>query len=281
MSHLILNPKMSSSLNKKENLFKTLHSFLVATGKLDTTDANIYVLALNKGTINSSDVSNEFPNVRPNTAIARLKTLAKKGFLESMAKETSSRRPYTVTFKAVHPRIALKEVLQKTLKLPTLLSQYDEHWEILAENPRQDTEVWLSKPEKMAARIGASILSGAKQEIKIYSHDCSWFKNLDIQQSIEDACSNGAAVRVVANSPEGTIAKSLVDLKAYLYKCEKCFGSPFCIVDKNWLFLPLQSGTLSKQFSAFRTNDKYLVNNFLSLFETALDSSTLWGIKDV
>lgn len=281
MSHLKHNSTLSSSLSKKEDLFKTLHSFLVATGKLDTTDANIYVLALNKGVINSSDVSDEFPNIRPNTAIARLKTLAKKGFLESVSKETSNRRPYTVIFKAVHPRIALKEVVQKTLELPGLLSQYDEHWEILAENPRQDTEVWLSKSEKIATRIGASILSGAKQEVKIYSHDCSWFKNLDIQQSLVEARSNGATISVVANNPEKGVATSLADLKVSLYKCEKCFGSPFCVVDKNWLFLPVQSGTLSKQFSTFRTNDKYLVNNFLSLFETALDCSTIWGKKDV
>jgi hypothetical protein len=281
MRYMRNNPYLSSSLSKKEDLFRTLHSFLVATGKLDTTDASIYVLALNKGVINSSDVSDEFPNIRSNTAIARLKTLAKKGFLESVSRETSSRRPYAVTFKAVHPRIALKEVLQKTLELPGLLSQYDEHWEILAENPRQDTEVWLSKSEKVATSIGASILSGAKQEVKIYAHDCSWFNNFDIQQSLADARSNGATVSVVAHNPGKDIAISLVDLKVALYKCEECFGPPFCIVDKNWLFLPVQSGTLSKQFSALRTNDQYLINNFLSLFETALGCSTLWGKKDV
>lgn len=272
---------MLSSLSKKEDLFKALNSFLVATGKLDTTDANIYVLALNKGVINSSDVSDEFPSIRPNTAIARLKTLAKKGFLDIVSKETSSRRPYTIIFKAVHPRIALKEILQKTLELPGLLSRYDEHWEILAENPKQDTETWLSKSERVATRIGASILSGAKQEVKIYSHDCSWFKYFDIQQSLKNARSNGATVSVVAHNPEKSVAKSLVDLKVSLYKCERFFGPPFCVVDKNWLFLPVQSGTLSKQFSTFRTNDKYLINNFLSLFETALGCSTPWGKKDV
>jgi hypothetical protein len=269
---------MMGSLNKKEELFSGIKAFFVATGKLDEIDAKIYVLALKKGVVSSSDVSDEFPEIRSSTAIARLKSLANKGFLEYIPKETSRKRPCAIDFKAIHPKDALGEVLERTKLLPELLALYDEHWESLAENPKKDTETWLSKSEKEAARIGASILDAAKQEVKIYSHDCSWFKYIDVQSSLEAARSNGATINVIAHNPEETVARDLIKMKVSLFKCEKCFGPPFCIVDKSWLFLPIQSGSLQRQFSALRTNDEYLINNFLSLFETALSCSTSWGI---
>jgi len=268
------------SLDRKEELFKQIESCLVATG-FDQTDAKIYVLALNKGVLDSSDVSDEFPEIRQSTAVERLKNLAKRGFLEVISRETSSKRPYAMNFKAIHPRTALEETLEKTRQLPRLLEVYDEHWDFLSENPKQDTETWLAKSERIGTKIGASVIGGAKQEIKIYSHDCSWFKYIDIQTSLEKAQSNGASITIIAHNPEKSVVKSLQDLHVSLYTCKSCYGPPFCIVDRNWLFLPIQSGTLSKQFSSLRTNDRYLINNFLGLFETVLSCSTLWGKKNV
>lgn len=268
---------MKSSLSNEKDIFKELYSFLVTTGKLRPKDANIYVLALKKGIIKSSDVSNEFPKIRPNAAIARLKDLADRGLLEVAPKETVSKRPYGMNFKAIHPRIALEDVVKKTLELPKLLERYDEHWEILAEKPIQDTEIWFAKSVRAARNIGASMLGGAKKEIKIYSHDCSWFEKIDIQTALENAVSNGVAVAIVADNPPKKIAEKMIEMGISMSCCKNCYGLPFCIIDKRWLFLPTQSGTLSKQYSAIRTNDKYMVDNFVSLFETALSCSKPWG----
>ena len=266
-----------SSLSDEKDLFKELYSFLVTTEKLDPTDSNIYVFALNRGVIKSSDVSNEFPKIRPNTAIARLKGLARKGLLEVAPKETVSKRPYAMSFKAIHPRIALEDVVEKSMELPHLLERYDEHWEFLAEKQVEDTEMWLARSAKVARSIGASMLSGAEQEIKIYSHDCSWCEFIDIQTSLENAVSNGVKVTIIANEPSQRITEKLIEIGTSLYICKNSYGLPFCIIDGRWLFLPTQSGTLSKQYSAIRTNDKYMVDNFVSLFETALSCSELWG----
>jgi sugar-specific transcriptional regulator TrmB len=268
------------SLSRKQELFKQIEACLVATG-FDQTDARIYVLALNKGTVDSSDVADEFPEIRQTTAVERLKHLAKKGFLELISRETSSKRPYAMEFKAIHPRTALEETLEKTKELPRLLELYDEHWDFLSENPKQDDETWLAKSEKIGTRIGASVIRGAKHEIRIYSHDCSWFQYNDIQTSLEKALSNGASVTVIAHNPESVIAKNLQGLGVSLYACKNRFGPPFCIVDRDWLFLPIQTGTLSKQFTSLRTNNRYLLDNFLSLFENALSCSIPWGEKNV
>jgi sugar-specific transcriptional regulator TrmB len=269
-----------SDLSRKDELFKRIESYLATTG-FDETDAKIYVLALSRGILNSSDVSEEFSEIRQNTAVARLKNLASKGFLEMISKETTSKRPYVINFKAIHPRIALKETLEKARELPRLLELYDEHWEALAENPKQDVEIWLSKSERIGIRIGASVLGGAKQEIKIYSHDCSWYKYTDIQTSLESARSNGATITVIAHNLEEAISRNLKKMNVLLYSCENNHGPPFCIVDRNWLILPVQSGTLSRQFSTIRTNDKYLIDSFLGLFDTALSCSSKWGKRNV
>jgi sugar-specific transcriptional regulator TrmB len=269
-----------SGLSKKDELFKRIESCLVTTG-LDETDAKIYVLALSKGRINSSDVAEEFSNIRQNTAVARLKNLANKGFLETISKETLCKKPYVMNFKVIHPRIALKDILEQTKELPKLLGFYDEHWEALAENPTQETEIWLSKSERIGIKIGASILSGAKQYIKIYSNDCSWCKYQDIETSLRSAHSHGATITVIAHNPEKAVVERLKENKVALFSCTENYGPPFCVVDSDWLILPVQSGTVSRQFSMLRTNDRYLIAGFLSLFETVLSCSSKWGRKNV
>ena len=270
-----------SSLSQKRDIFKELLSFLITTGKLDQKDADIYVLALKKGVIKSSDVSDEFSDVRPSTAITRMNRLAKKGFLEVLPKETTRRRPYAVKFRAIHPKIALEEVVEKAIALPKLLELYDEHWEFLAEKAKLDSEMWLAKSQKAAIGIGCSMLRGSKKEIRIYSHDCTWFNNVDVQTSLQDARSNGITITVIAHNPEDGIVEMLTNMGISVHACKGFCGPPFCVIDKQWLFLPVQSGTLSKQFSVMRTNDKYLVDNFLSLFDTALSYSQPWRGKNV
>lgn len=266
-----------SSLRREKDLFEELHSFLVTTEKLDPTDASIYVLALKKGIIRSSDVSDEFPKIRLNAAIARLKALAERGFLEVAPKETISKRPYAMSFKAIHPRTALKDIVEKAIELPNLLGRYDEHWEFLAENLDQGTGIWLAKSAKVAIALGASMISGAKKEIKIYCHDCSWFEYMDIQSALEDALTNKVSVSVIADGAHVRIAKKLMEMGISLYSCGNFKGPPFCIIDNCWLILPAQTGTLSKKYSSVRTNNKYLVDHFASLFGTAISCSKPWG----
>ena len=268
-----------SGLGRKNQLFKQIESYL-ATAGFDQTDAKIYALALSKGKINSSIVSEEFPNIRQSTAIERLKSLARKGCLETIPKETAGRRPYAIEFKAINPRIALKEHLQKAKELPELLELYDEHWEALGENLSQDTEIWVSKSERVSARIGASILDGAKQEIRIYSHDCSWCKYSILQISLENATKRGVTIVIIADNFERT-PKNVTKLPITLYLSKNNYGSPFCIVDEDWLILPVQNGTLLKKFLMIRTNDRYLINNFSELFKTALSYSSIWGKNNV
>ena len=265
-----------SSVSKKRDIFNELRSFLVTTEKLDSKDARIYVLALKRGIVKSSDVSDQL-QIRRTTAIARLKALAKKGFFEFAPKETAKKRPYGIEFKAVHPRIALEDVVKKAVELPHLLELFDEHWEVLAEKPVQETEMWFAKSPRVARCIGASMLSGAMQGIKIHSHDCSWFEGNDIHISLENAISNGATVTVVASNMPENIAKRLTDIGASLYECKEHYGVPFCLVDNLWLFLPTQYGALSRQYCSIRTNDKYMIENYAGLFKTALSCSTPRG----
>ncbi len=261
-----------SDLSKDLELYEKIQSYLISTG-LDSKDAKIYVLALNKGTITSRDVSNEFSEIRQNTAITHLKRLAQRGFLEYSSKETTNRKPYSIDFKVINPRIALKEQLEKAKELPTLLNRYDEHWEFLGENLIHEPDIWSSKNERVGIKIGASIISGSKEEIKIYSHDCSWCRFIDIQTALEDAYSNGVSITVIAQDFNKLLLEALKEIDISLFSCEGDYGAPFCIIDNDWLILPLQNGTISKQFSMVRTNDKYLINNFLKLFETVLSCS--------
>lgn len=114
----------------------------------------------------------------------------------------------------------------------------------------------------------------------IYSHDCSWSKYIDINSSLENASSNGVTVTIIANNPE-RIQKSSKKTNVILKITKENYGSPFCIVDTDWLILPIQNGTLSKKFSMIRTNDKYLIGNFSELFKTALNHSSNWGKNNV
>lgn len=268
------------SLSKEKDLFKELDSFLVTIGKLDPKDASIYVLALKKGVIKSRDVYDEF-GIRPNAAIARLKALTNLGMLEVAPKETAKMHPYSKCFKAINPRIALKDIVKRSMDLPHLLERYDMYEEeILAESPIQPTEIWIAGSAKAAIRIGASMFSGAKQEIKIYCHDCSWFDEyIDIQESLEDVAKNSISISVIADCPPENTARELTEMGVKFYTCRDFRGPTFCIIDGCWLLLPTQTGTLSKQYSVLRTNDKYIVDEFINLFKTVLSCSKPWGKK--
>jgi predicted transcriptional regulator len=269
---------MSSSSDEKEkDVCKELTTFLVSIGTLEQIDADLYALALGKGEITSKAVHIEFPKIAPNNAINYLKKLEDKGFLERSSKETRGKHPYTILFKPVHPKMALKKVLENLKSLPGVLGKFDEHWDHLVEGTKQNTEVLQATNERVGFAIGASIIRSAKREIKIYSHDCTWFHNYDLQESIEKALSNNVTVTVIAENPEQSLAKKIIDAHISLRSCGNSFGPPFCLVDEDWLFLPVKSGILSQRFSPIRTNDKYLIHNYRRLFDTILGYSVKWG----
>jgi sugar-specific transcriptional regulator TrmB len=264
-----------SSLGKKEKLFRDLRFVLETIARLEKADADIYLLALKRGEIKSSDVTEAYPDIPGNIAIPHLKKLASKGFLEVCPRETKS-QPHATLYRVVNPRIALKKALSKISALPKLLSLYDEHYEFLSKNPIFSSSVWLSKSERVGTTLSASILAAAKQSISIYSHDCSWFQKIELRESLEKASSKGVTTTIIAHDLGEKLAAQLTSMGISLYTCQQPYGPPFCIVDNAWLLLPTQSGTMREQFSILRTNDTYLLSHFSDLFGTALSCSSRW-----
>lgn len=264
----------SSSPKHEEDICKELTSLLVSAGMLEQTQADIYTLALKQGKITTKDVHSEFQSIQQNHAITFLNKLAEKGFLESFSLETEKKHPSKKFFKPIHPKIALSKMLKD---LPPILGKFEEYWDHLVEGTVQSSDIWQSESEKIGYNIGASTIAAARREIRIYAHDCTWLYKGDIEESIEKAKANNITVTVVVEKPSEKLAKKILDANMSLYTCDGNFGLPFCVVDDDWLFLPVMNGTVSQRFSALRTSNRYVIQHYQKLFDTILGYSVKWG----
>jgi len=163
----------SDEENEEDNPFMVVKTFLATSGKLKELDATIYALGLKEGTITSSDVV-EATGLRQTTSGDRLRRLASKGFFEvtpHVGKAPASGRGHPRKYRAVHPRIVLKDLLKRYDELQPALDIIDQHLEVLAESTGQGGDLWLIQPQKIALRKASAMLRGAERSIKIYSHD--------------------------------------------------------------------------------------------------------------
>lgn len=270
---------MSSNEETRKDLpFIVVRMFLVTSGKLDEKDATIYALGLKKGTITSSDVA-EATGLRQTTSGNRLRRLASKGFFEvtpHVGEAPASGRGYPRKYRVIHPRMVLKDLLVGFNELGPALDLIDQHLEVLAESKVEEGELWLIQPQEMAFRKASAILRGAERTIKIFGHDCTWFRDEGIRNTLKDAVSRGVTVQVLAINPDKTAARGLVNINAELYLHDfPCI--PFCLVDDFLLILPKRGGTVWMQYYLIFTTDRYIVDNFSRMYVKILSCSKPYG----
>jgi len=270
----------SDEVVEEDKPFIVVKTFLAASGKLDELDATIYALGLKEGTITSSDVALA-TGLRQTTSGDRLRRLASKGFFEvtpHVGKAPASGRGHPRKYRVVHPRIVLEDLLKRYDELQPALEIIDQHLEVLAESTEQEGDLWLIWPQKIALKEGSAMLRGAERSIKIYSHDCTWFWDEGIKNTLKDAISRGVTVQVLATNPDRKIARGLASINAELYILD-FLGPPFCLIDDFLLLLAKREGTLRVQYSLISTNEGYLVDNFSKMYVKLLSYSKPYGVE--
>jgi len=258
------------SSGKAEDHFLGLESFLVDSGKMKKNDAKIYVFGLKRGTITSRDVAS-ITGLSQSTAKDRLTRLADQGCFESTPSEGHG-RGRAIRYRALHPRLVLKKVIAQTEKLQSWFAKIDEHMEYLGESLVQESDFWLTKSHEEALSMVASLIEGAKQEIKLYCHDCSWIRVEGIKEAIKTAVSNGVKLEVIATNPIEDATGYLDGLGVHLENTQ--FNGPvFCVIDGSVLLMPYRGGALEAYYYLIRTNDKQWVTQYLNCYNSIRSSS--------
>lgn len=257
-----------------EDHFLGLESFLVESGKMKKDDAKVYVFGLKRGTITSRDVAG-MTGLSQSTAKDRLARLADRGFFESTLGEGHG-RGRAVRYRALHPRLVLKGVIARTEELQSWLAKIDEHLEYLGESPAQESDFWLTKSHEETLSMVASMIEAAKEEIKLYSHDCSWIRVEEIKEAIKAAISKGVKLEVIATNPLEEATHELDDMGVHLENTQ--FNGPvFCVIDGSILLMPYKGGALETYYYLMKTNDKHWVTQYLNCFNSIKSSSRPWG----
>lgn len=266
---------MTSSETHRDPL-KELITHLVEADRLDITDARIYVFGLKKGIITSGDVFDEKIVLRQTTAADRLRRLASKGYFQRTPDEPRMHgRGHAKKYRAIPPEEALYDFLQKYDKIQDCIEKIKESRELLArtsEETRLEDEISLLKPQKVAVSRVAKIIQSAKQSIKIFSHDCTWFDHPKINESLVMASSNKVTIQIFATEADKRIVKNLKKMGVSIKKISVAY-IPFCLVDDSMLLLPCIGGTLSTEYFVILTGQKYLVENFIATFNSFLNWS--------
>jgi hypothetical protein len=246
--------------------FNDLKQFLIKAGTLEETDANIYVLGLKKGIITSGDVVDAQILPRQTTAADHLRKLFNSGYFEGiLAEENRKGKGRARKFKAALPEAVLKDLLEMYQGLNTILGKIREHREILAEAGETDDEVWLIRPQKMVIQKTALMIQGAKQSVKLYGHDCTWFKDTSINTALGKASKNQVHIIAVATAPDEKIIKGFKRIGVEI-KQTSSVSIPFCLIDDSILLLPCRGGVLENEYFAIATRQKYLIGNFIQMF---------------
>ncbi|MFA5862812.1 MAG: hypothetical protein WDA16_14060 [Candidatus Thermoplasmatota archaeon] len=247
---------------ERGEILARLHDFLLVTA-MEAPEAAIYVLALQKGVISSSDVTAHVPGVKnPTTAKDKLDKLASQGFLELSAGEAeggTGKRGKPILFRPIPPSVALRKHLKSAVEVVRDMGRLDELLELGAE-PSDENEVWLLKEEDAALGRLASAIDAASSEVQAYCRDGSWWGDKLIREAVERAAKRGVKVRVAGSqlSEEALGAMKAAGLDVIASSIPM---SPFIVVDRTTLFLPHQTGRLSSRYGAIRLTNRYLVRN--------------------
>ena len=256
--------------------FADLMALLVETHRLDEDDAKIYVLGLKKGIITSGNIVKEKIISRQPTASDRLRRLTNEGYFECTLDEQKMRgKGHTKKYKAIPPEVVLQDYLRNYGEIHACIEKIKEHRELLSETTELENEIWLLKPQKVAMNRTATMIRSAKQNVKIFSHDCTWFYDTEIKDSLGRAISNKVPVQLFATEADERITNGLKKMGISLIK-SSAVCLPFCLVDDSLLLLPCSGGVLSTEYFVISTRQKYLVDNFIGIF----NSLSNWSKKN-
>jgi sugar-specific transcriptional regulator TrmB len=265
-----------TSSETQENPFDVLLSFLIEAGKLNEIDAKIYVLGLKKGIITSGEVVKERILSRQTTVGDRLRRLANDGYFERTLDEPKLRgKGHARKYKAIPPEVALSSFLEKYQGIHDCIEKIKESRELQSETTELENEIWLIRPQKVAMSRVAAFIRSARQSVKIFSHDCSWFQISEIKDSLQIIASNKVPVQIFATKADEKIDKALKKIGIHLLKTAATY-IPFCLIDDSLLLLSCLGGLLSNEYFVISTKQKYLVNNFAETFNSISD----WSKKE-
>lgn len=261
---------MASSKTRTDP-FDELITLLLSTGILDETDAKIYVFGLKKGIITSGGILRERIVSRQSTGADRLRRLSDGGYFESTIGESKIRgRGHGKKYKAIPPEVSLLDFLLKYGEIQGCIDKIRDARELLSEEQEQEDEIWLLKPQKVALHRIAGIIQNAKQSIKIFSHDCTWFDHLEIRESFSLANSKKIDIQIFATKADERTIKGLKKVGISVSNVSAPY-LPFCLIDNSLLLLPCTGGTLSTEYLMIMTSQKYLVDNFMTTFDSLLN----------
>lgn len=247
--------------------FNDLMMLLVKAGTLDKTDASIYILGLKKGIITSGDIVDAQITPRQTTAADHLRKLFNAGYFESTLGEGNRKgKGRAREFRATPPDTVLKDLLEMYQGVNQVLEKIKEHRELLSEAHEGDDEIWVIKPQKVALQKAALTMQNAKKSIKIYGHDCTWYNISSISAALSRVKKNKVGIYVTATDPEERTGKGLARMGIDI-KRTSAMNIPFCLIDDSVLLLPCKGGVLENEYFVIATRQKYLVDNFVQMFE--------------
>ncbi len=252
-------------------ILEELRRFL--TNRLHYTDdeASVYLLALEKGTITSGDVSRRLPKIRTSTAKDILERLYGRSLLQQTPRkpETSGKtagRGYVSYYRVIPPDQAFSDHFQEYAKFKANIEKIGEHLEIRSESDPHNSDIWLTRQQKIAAAQGAGIIRAAKRSLKIYGHDCSWLNDLEVRDAVVTAPSRGVRVELIATNLTGALLK-VVATRGIKPKQTRFVTVPFCLVDGYHLLIPHAGGDYGSEMGLISTTNQSLAGNFLKMFD--------------
>lgn len=250
-------------------LFARLRTFLVETKLLESSDAEIYLLALRSRSITSRDVAEHVRGVEnQTTASEKLKKLARLGFLEHSAGEGAGgvgKRGSPIKYAPIPPSIALKKSLLAAIDLHQDVSKFDEYLELGGATSDGD-EVWLVRNEDAALGKLGEAISGASSEVLCYCRDASWWSDGVIRKALQEAVARKVKITVIGTEIPGPLITELQTSGIKVIPT-KARMAPFFVVDRSSLHLPHETGRVSRRYGAIRIMNRYLVERFAAFVD--------------
>lgn len=221
--------------------FKAFRDALSRPATLTPDEAAAYAVALQHGKVSSPLLKSRL-SFAAGKASQILAALASKNFLEAEVREEGGkvRRGRAVSYKPIHPKIALKDHLAEHEDLRVAMDRVDEHLSALAEQEDIDELMWSvppkATPDKLCAAINAALSS-----ISIMSNDCSWVTMDGVLDALAEARRRGVAVTVIAYGVPEAVATKIGSRGVRLHRTSHKHA-PFAVLDEKTVYLPLSVG---------------------------------------
>ncbi len=253
--------------SKGVELFSELRQLLQVIAGMDSTEAAIYVLGLERGVITTREAM-AFTNGQQTTAGSVLRRLTGRGFFEKTLGEEKAKggKGHGQKFRAVRPGSALKGVLGGYGRLQELLGAIDEHMDYMAQQDILEDEVWQIPTNVSIEHLCGSIAS-AEKSIRISSNDCSWALDEDIFRAIKEAAGRKLVIEVVVSKVSEVESTRLMSL-GLTPRIAPDPSQPFALIDGKALYQSIRFGQTSTHYGALFTKNPYMVRNHISSFET-------------